>query len=186
VTAAVEAALADDDVPFELMSAIPHVALKVVGGFRGVQDLRFDRLNAKAEAYQLGGDTWACARGRWHGRTTLWVCWKPELGLGLPVAGRDVVLSFTVSATIVMQLDGSGDRRSRGYGPGPHRRRRRVTGCGATRRFPGRERVLAPHAGSTASSARACGYAMSFSSQRTGLHRRHADRRRANLSAFSP
>ena len=106
VTAAVEAALADDDVPFELMSAIPHVALKVVGGFRGVQDLRFDRLQAKAEAYQLAGDTWACARGRWHGRTTLWVCWKPELGL--PVAGRDVVLSFTVSATIVMQLDGSG------------------------------------------------------------------------------
>jgi hypothetical protein len=106
VAAAVEAALADDDVPFEFMSAIPSVALKVVGDFHGVRDLRLERLQGKAEAYQLGKDTWACARGVWHGRTSLWVCWKPELGV--PVAGRSVTLSFTVSATIVMQVDGSG------------------------------------------------------------------------------
>ena len=106
VTAAVEAALATDDVPFELMSAIPSVALKVVGGFGGVQDLRLERLQGKAEAYQLGKDTWACVRAMWHGRTSLWVCWKPELGI--PVAGRNVALTFTVSATVVMQLDGSG------------------------------------------------------------------------------
>ena len=107
VEAAVEAALVgDDDVPFELMTAIPSVALKVVGDFRGVQDLRLERIQSKAEAYQLGKDTWACARGIWHGRTSLWVLWKPELGL--PTAGRNVALSFTVSVTVVMQLDGAG------------------------------------------------------------------------------
>lgn len=106
VTAAVEAALAADDVPFDLMSAIPSVSLKVVGGFSGVQDVRLERLQGKAEAYQLGNDTWASVRAMWHGRTSLWVCWKPELGV--PVAGRKVALSFTVSATVVMQLDGSG------------------------------------------------------------------------------
>lgn len=80
MTAAVEAALAADDVPFELMSAIPSVALKVVGGFGGVQDLWLERLQGKAQAYQLGKGAWTCARGMWHGRTSLWVCWKPSSG----------------------------------------------------------------------------------------------------------
>lgn len=106
VTAAVEAVLAADDVPFELMSAIPSVTLKVVGGFGGVQDLRLERLQGKVEAYQFGKDTWASVRAMWRGRTSLWVSWKPELGIA--VAGRNVALSFTVSATVVMQLDGSG------------------------------------------------------------------------------
>jgi hypothetical protein len=106
VTAAVEAALAADDVPFDLMSAIASVSMKVVGGFSGVQDVRLERLQGKAEAYQLSNDTWASVRAMWHGRTSLWVCWRPELGI--PVAGRKVALSFKVSATVVMQLDGSG------------------------------------------------------------------------------
>jgi hypothetical protein len=42
----------------------------------------------------------------WHGRTSLLVSWKPDIGI--EIAGRRVALSFTVTATVVMQLDESG------------------------------------------------------------------------------
>ena len=108
VTAAVAAALAEDSAQFELMSGIPNVTLKVVGNFGEPRDIEFERLTAETEAFQVGSDTWAFARGIWRGRTSTWVCWKPELGLGAAAAGRNMNVSFTVGATVIMQLDASG------------------------------------------------------------------------------
>lgn len=106
VTVAVAAALADDDAQFELMLGIPHVTLKVVSDFREPRDIEFERLTAKAEAFQVGADTWACICGSWRGRTSTWVCWKPELGVG--ATGKAIEVSFTIGATVIMQLDASG------------------------------------------------------------------------------
>lgn len=106
VLAAIETALAGDDVPFEFMSGIANSALKVAGGFGRVQDLRFKRLQGKVEAYRIDDGAWACARGVWEGWTSLWVLWKPELGPS--ASGRQVRLDFTVSATVVMQINDQG------------------------------------------------------------------------------
>jgi hypothetical protein len=107
VTAAVAAALADDGAQFELMSGIPNVALKVVGAFSEPRDIEFERLTADTEAFQVGTDTWAFARGLWRGHTSTWSWWKPELVPGSP-ARKNIDVSFTVGATIVMQLDATG------------------------------------------------------------------------------
>jgi hypothetical protein len=104
VTAAVTAALAEDSAQFELMSGIPNVALKVVGDFSQPRDIEFERLTAKTQAFQVSTDTWAFARGLWRGHTSAWVFWKPELVPG-SAAGKNIDVSFTVEATVIMQLD---------------------------------------------------------------------------------
>jgi hypothetical protein len=108
VTAAVTAALAEDSAQFELMSGIPNVALKVIGNFSQSRDIEVERLTAETEAFQVGTDIWACAGGIWRGRTATWVFWKPELGLGAAAAGRNIDVSFTVGATVIMQLYAAG------------------------------------------------------------------------------
>ena len=106
VRMAIEAALTDGEVFFEFMQAIPDLGLKFVGAFEGVQDLRFERLQDKVEAYRIGESVWACARGRWAAWKDFSVVWKPEF---VPSAqGRSVRVDFTVNATVVMQLDQDG------------------------------------------------------------------------------
>jgi PIN domain len=104
VTAAVTAALAEDSAQFELMEGIPNVTLKVVGNFSQPRDIEFERLTAETKAFQVSTDTWAFARGLWRGRISAWVFWKPELVPG-SATGKNIDVSFTVEATIVMQLD---------------------------------------------------------------------------------
>ena len=59
------------------------------------------------EAYRIGDDVWACARGMWAGRKDLSVTWKPEF---VPSAQtRSLGINFTVHATLVMQLKPDGD-----------------------------------------------------------------------------
>ena len=88
------------------MQGIPDLTFKFVGAFEGVQDLRFERLQDKVEAYRIGAGVWACARGRWAGWKDFSVVWKPEF---VPSAqGRSVRVDFTVNATVVMQLDQDG------------------------------------------------------------------------------
>jgi hypothetical protein len=70
------------------------------------RDIEFERLTAKAEAFQVGADTWACIRGSWRGRTSTWVYRKPELGLA--ATGRNIDVSLTIGATVIVQVDGSG------------------------------------------------------------------------------
>lgn len=106
VRMAIEAALTDNQVFFEFMQGIPDLTFKFVGAFEGVQDLRFERLQDKVEAYRIGESVWACARGRWAGWKDFSVVWKPEF---VPSAqGRSVRVDFTVNATVVMQLDQDG------------------------------------------------------------------------------
>ena len=106
VQAAVETALTDDQVDFEFVAAIPNLALKFAGAFKGVRDLRFDGRKDKVQAYRIGEDIWACARGAWEGWNECSVFWRPEL---VPAAqARSVRLNFKVNATVVMQLDAEG------------------------------------------------------------------------------
>jgi hypothetical protein len=114
VLGAVAAALSEDSAQFELMAGIPNVALKVVGSFGQPRDIAFKRLTAVTEAFQVGSDTWAFARGIWSGRTATWVSWKPELGLGVAATGRNIDITFTVGATVIMQLDATGTVTSAG------------------------------------------------------------------------
>lgn len=84
----------------------PDLAFKFVGAFEGLQDLRFERLQDKVEAYRIGESVWACARGKWAGWKDFSVVRKPEF---VPSAqGRSIRLNFTVNATVVMQLDQDG------------------------------------------------------------------------------
>jgi hypothetical protein len=107
VRMAIEAALTHDQVFLEFMQGIPDSTFKFVGAFEGVQDLRFERLQDKVEAYRIGESVWACARGRWAGSKDLSVVWKPEF---VPSArSRQVCVNFTVKATVVMQLNQDGE-----------------------------------------------------------------------------
>lgn len=106
VQAAVETALADDQVDFEFIAGIPNFALKSAGAFVGVRDLRFSGRKDKVEAHRIGDDIWACARGAWVGWNECSVFWRPEV---VPAAQvRRVRLNFKVNATVVMQLDAKG------------------------------------------------------------------------------
>ena len=106
VQAAVETALADDQVDFEFIAGIPNFALKSAGAFVGVRDLRFSGRKDKVEAHRIGDDIWACARGAWEGWNECSVFWRPEV---VPAAQvRRVRLNFKVNATVVMQLDAKG------------------------------------------------------------------------------
>lgn len=106
VRAAVEVALTDGEAFMELASAIPNLTYKFVGAFEGVRDIRLDRLQGPVEAYRIGDTVWACGRGRWAGWKDFTVVWKPEFA---PLArNRGVQVDFTVTATVVMQLDQSG------------------------------------------------------------------------------
>ena len=51
-----ETALTDDQVDFEFVAAIPNLALKFAGAFKGVRDLRFDGRKDKVQAYLIGED----------------------------------------------------------------------------------------------------------------------------------
>jgi hypothetical protein len=106
VRKAVEAALTDGQAFFEFMPGIPNSFAKFVGAFEGVQGLRFECRQGKVEAYQIGGSAWACARGKWAGWKDFTVAWKPEFVPSSPP--RSVRVDFTVSATVVMQLDQDG------------------------------------------------------------------------------
>ena len=106
VQAAVETALADDQVDFEFVAGIPNLALKFASAFEGVQGLRFSGRKDKVEAYRIGEDIWGCARGAWEGWNECSVFWRPEL---IPAAeARRVRLNFKVNATVIMQLDAEG------------------------------------------------------------------------------
>jgi PIN domain len=106
VLEAVGTALSGDDVPFEFLSGASYSVLNFVAGFKGAQDVRFRRLQGKVEAYRIDRDIWACARGSWEASANLWVLWKPELGP--KTTGQNVRVDFTVTATVVMQLDHDG------------------------------------------------------------------------------
>jgi hypothetical protein len=81
VRVAIEAALTDDQVFFEFMQGIPDLAFKFVGAFEGVQDLRFERLQDKVEAYRIGESVWACARESGQAGKTFRSCGSPSLCL---------------------------------------------------------------------------------------------------------
>jgi PIN domain len=102
VCTAVEAALADTTAFIEFLDGIADLPLDGVGAFNGVQNLRFERLQDKVEAYRIGEDVWSCARGEWAG-------WKDfTVGLVRSAPSRRLRLDFTVNATVVMQLDAQG------------------------------------------------------------------------------
>jgi hypothetical protein len=106
VRTALEAALADDHVFFEFVPGISDLVAKFVGAFEGLQDLRFERLQDKVEAYRIADSVWACARGRWAGRKELMVMRKPEF---VPSGqNRSIPVTFTVNATVVMKLNQEG------------------------------------------------------------------------------
>jgi hypothetical protein len=106
VREAVEAALTDASAFFEFIAGIPNASLKFVSTRDGVQDLRFERLQGKVEAYRIGNSVWACASGKWSGWKDFMVAWMPEF---VPRAqNRDTRVDFTVIATVVMQLNQDG------------------------------------------------------------------------------
>jgi hypothetical protein len=107
VRTAIERLLADEaDVFFEIVQSIPDLAAKFVYVRDGVQNLLFERLQDKVEAYRIGEGVWACARGKWAAGKDLSVAWKPEFVPSAQV--RNVRVNFMVTATVVMQLDGNG------------------------------------------------------------------------------
>lgn len=80
------------------------LATRTTCAFGEPRDIEFERLTAETEAFQVGPDTWAFARGLWHGRTSTWYLWKPELVPGSST-GKNINVGFTVGATVGMQLD---------------------------------------------------------------------------------
>ena len=106
VRMAIEAALTDNQAFFEFMSAIPDLPLRLVGGWEGLSELRFERLQDRVEAYRIGESMWACAQGKWSGRRDFSIAWRPEF---VPSAqSRMIHVTFTVNATVVMQLNQDG------------------------------------------------------------------------------
>ena len=106
VRKAIEAVLDEGQAYFEFIPGIANSIAKFVGAWEGIRDLRFDHIEGKPMAYQIGGTTWASARGKWAGWKEFMVAWKPEfVPSSLP---RPTRVDFTVSATVVMQLGADG------------------------------------------------------------------------------
>jgi hypothetical protein len=107
VREAVRIALAGPDVYFELLnSAARFAGHQFSASSPEIHDLNL--LSARQiTAYQTGNTTWATARSKWSGRKDFTV--HPSTGPTDLRPGVLVQIRFTVTTTLVMQLDPAGD-----------------------------------------------------------------------------